>query len=135
MAMKKRMTRDQFEQSFGALNPVGHVVIAFDSDAVAADARAALLEGGAVDDDIYVFTSAELEPRLSAMLRNASGTAGFGYEVTLMRRYLALMQENAGWLVVHAPSDAEAERVGEVARRFHAKSAVRYHTMASEELV
>ena len=133
--MKKRMTRDQFEQSFGALNPVGHVVIAFDSDTVAADARNALLEGGSVDDDIFVFTSAELEPRLSAMLRNASGTAGFGYEVTLMRRYLALMQENAGWLVVHAPGAAVAERVAEVARRFHAKSAVRYHTLASEELV
>ena len=133
--MKQRMTRDEFEQSFGALNPVGHVVIAFDSDKVAADARNALIEGGIVDDDIFVFTSAELEPRLSAMLRNASGTAGFGYEVTLMRRYLALMQENAGWLVVHAPDDAEAERVAEVARRFHAKSAVRYHTLASEELV
>ena len=133
--MRKRMTRDEFEQSFGALNPVGHVVIAFDSDAVAADARKTLLDGGTVDDEIFVFNSEELEPRLSAMLRNASGTAGFGYEVTLMRRYLALMQENAGWLVVHAPGDADAERVAEVARRFHAKSAVRYHTLASEELV
>ena len=58
-----------------------------------------------------------------------------GYEVTLMRRYLALMQENAGWLIVYAPEEAEAERVAEVARRFHAKSAVRYRTLASEELV
>jgi len=133
--MQKRMTREQFEQSFGALNPVGHVVLAFDSDRVASDARSALLEGGAADDDIFVFSSAELEPRLAEMLRNTSGTAGFGYEVTLMRRYLALMQENAGWLIVHAPEDAEADRVSEVARRFQAKSAVRYRTLASEELV
>jgi len=133
--MHQRTTKEQFEQSFGALNPVGHVVMAFDSDQVAADARSALLDGGTPDEDILVFASAELEPRLSEMLRNASGTASIGYEVTLMRRYLALMQENAGWLIVYAPEDAQAERVAEVARRFHAKSAVRYRTLASEELV
>ena len=131
----ERMTKDRFEQTLGALNPVHHVVMAFDSDQVAADARSALLEAGLGDADILVFSSKELEPRLSEMLRATSGTAGFGYEVTLMRRYLALAQENVGWLVVYAPSDETAEKVGEVAKRFNAKSAVRYHSLASEELV
>ena len=131
----ERMTKDHFEQTFGALNPVGHVVIAFPDDKGAADARNALLQGGSDTADILSFQSKELEPRLDEMLRASSGTAGFGYEITLMRRYLALAQENVGWLVVFAPDDDVAARVGEVAKRFGAKSAVRYHSLASEDLL
>jgi hypothetical protein len=133
--MKERMTKDRFQQTLGALNPVGHVVIAFPDDKAAADARTELLDGGCSDADILVFSSAELEPRLAEMMRTTSGTAAFGYEGTLMRRYLALAQEDVGWLVVYAPTDDVAARIGEVAKRFSAKSAVRYHTLASEELV
>ncbi len=131
----ERMTRDRFEQTLGAMNPVGHVVLAFDDDKVAGEARQVLLDGGFDDADILVFSSTELEPRLSNMLRSTSGASGFGYESTLMRRYLALTQEGAGWLVVYAPEDEAAEKVGDAAKRFNAKSAVRYHSLASEDLV
>ena len=67
----ERMTKDRFEQTLGALNPVHHVVMAFDSDQVAADARSALLEAGLGDADILVFSSNELEPRLAAHTRAA----------------------------------------------------------------
>ncbi len=132
---QERMTKDSFEQTLGAFNPVDHVVLAFDDDQVAADARSALQKAGFGEADILVFTSKELEPRLAEMLRVSSGASGFGYEVTLTRRYLALAQENVGWLVVYAPEDEAAEKVTEVAKRLRAKSAVRYHSLASEELV
>ncbi|MEO7335290.1 MAG: hypothetical protein ABIV63_01810 [Caldimonas sp.] len=131
----ERMTRERFQETFGAMNPVGHTVLAFDDDKTAADARAALLDAGLGEADVLSFTSKELEPRLDAMMRKTTGTAGFGYEVTLMRRYMALTQENVGWLVVYAPDDDVAERVAEVARKFNAKSAVRYHLLASEDLL
>jgi hypothetical protein len=130
-----RMTRDRFEQTLGAMNPIGYVVMALPDERSAADALSALRDAGFGDEDAYTYTSRELEPRIDAMLRAASGTAGFGYESTLMRRYLALAQENVGWLVVYAPEADRAEQVAEVARRFHARSAVRYHTLASEDLI
>ena len=91
-------------------------------------------EGGAADDDIFVFSSA-LEPRLAEMLRNTSGTAGFGYEVTLMRRYLALMQENAGGPSCMHRKTPRLTASPRSRGTSTPSSAVRYRTLASEELV
>ena len=73
-----------------------------------------------------------LELRKGSLRSQASK---FGYELTLMRRYLAFAEAGAGWLVVYAPTDAAVARVVEVARRFHALCAVRYHRLASEDLI
>ena len=133
--MSKRMTKDEFQESLGALNPVGHVVLAFANDPIAADARADLLQAGFTDQDILSYTSAELFPDLDDMIRNASGAAGFGYEINLMRRYLTLAGEGCGWLVVYSPDDDQVEKVSLVAKRFGAKSAVRYGRLVNEDLV
>jgi len=133
--MAERMTKERFQQTLGALNPVGHIVLAMPDDEAARRARQALLDAGFADADILVYTSAELEPELSRLLRVTPGSAGFGYEVVLMRRYLALAQEDVGWLVVYAPADQQAAKVAEVAKRYGARSAVRYHTLANEDLV
>ena len=133
--MAERMTKERFQQTLGALNPVGHIVLALPSDDAAGQARRALLDAGFGDADLLSYTSKELEPQLSQLLRVTPGSAGFGYEVVLMRRYLALAQEDVGWLVVYAPGDEQAARVAEVAKRFGAKTAVRYHTLANEDLV
>ena len=133
--MSKRMTKGEFQESLGALNPVGHVVLAFANDAIAADARADLLQAGFADQDILSYTSAELFPDLDDMIRNASGAAGFGYEINLMRRYFTLAGEGCGWLVVYSPEDDQVEKVSLVAKRFGAKSAVRYGRLVNEDLV
>ena len=51
-------------------------------------------------------------------MRNASGAAGFGYEITLMRRYMTLAGEGAGWLIVYSPDEAQVAQVTEIAKRF-----------------
>jgi hypothetical protein len=133
--MSKRMTKGEFQKSLGALNPVGHAILAFASDAVADEAKKALLQAGFAAEDILEYTSGELFPNLDEMMRKASGAAGFGYEVTLMRRYMTLASEGCGWLVVYAPEDAQTAKVKAVAAQFAAKSAVRYGRLASEDLV
>jgi hypothetical protein len=133
--MSKRMTKGEFQESLGALNPVGNAVLAFASDAVAASAKQALLQAGFSEEDILTYTSAELFPNLDEMMRKASGAAGFGYEITLMRRYMTLASEGCGWLVVYCPDDAQTASVQAVATKFEAKSAVRYGRLASEDLV
>jgi hypothetical protein len=129
------MTKGEFQASLGALDPVDHAILAFENDSVAADAAKALRDGGFGEADVLVYTSGELFPDLNEAMRNASGAAGFGYQVTLMRRYMTLASEGCGWLVVYAPDDAQRDTVQEIARRFGARSAVRYGRLASEDLV
>lgn len=135
--MSKRMTKAEFDEmsTLGAFNPVGHAILAFENDAVAAEARQALQEAGFGDDDILASTSAVLFPNLDEMMRNASGAAGFGYEITLMRRYLTLASKGAGWLAVYSPEDEQTEKIKAVAERLQALSAVRYGRLLHEDLV
>jgi hypothetical protein len=133
--MSKRMTKGEFQESLGALNPVGNTVLAFANDAIAADARADLLQAGFIAEDILEYTSQELFPDLENMIRKASSAAGFGYEINLMRRYLTLAGEGCGWLVVYAPEDDQVAKVTQIAKRFGAKSAVHYGRLVNEDLV
>ena len=131
----KRLTKEDIRNTTGILNPVGHVVLAFRDDSVTAEAVAALHAAGLTEADILVYTAEEATPRLRERVRTASEAAGFGYEITLMRRYLAFAEQGAGWLIVYAPDDAAVQRVVEVAKRFHALCAVRYHRLANEDLI
>jgi hypothetical protein len=94
-----------------------------------------LVDAGFHEQDILSFTSGELFPDLNDMLRNASGAAGFGYEIQLMRRYMTLASEGAGWLVVYAPEDAKTEQIGDIAKRLAAKSAVHYGRFLHQDLI
>ncbi len=131
----KRMTKGDMPQSLGTYNPVGHVLVALPSDAVAQEARQALRDIGFDDEDVLHYSADEERAQMDGMLAHASEMAGFGYEVTLMRRYQALAREGCGWLLVYAPDAPHAERVTEVARRFGARSAVKYHWLVVEDLL
>jgi hypothetical protein len=131
----KRLTKEDIRRTAGTLNPVGHVVLAFKDDAVTSEAVAALRAEGLADDDILHYLAVDATPRLRERVRTASQAAGFGYEITLMRRYLALAESGAGWLIVYAPSDAAVQHITDVATRFHALCAVRYHRLANEDLI
>jgi hypothetical protein len=131
----KRMTKDDLPQSLGAFKPVGHVVVALPDEERARDAARALREAGFHDEDILDFSGPEHAARMSQLLDHASEFAGFGYEIVLMRRYQELNRQGCSWLLVYAPGDEQAQRVAEVARRFGALSAVKYHRLVEEDLV
>ena len=131
----KRLTKEDIRNSSGILNPIGHVVLAFKDDAVTAAAVTALHAAGFVDEDILAYTAAEATPRLRERVRTASEAAGFGYEITLMRRYLGFAEAGAGWLIVYAPDDVAVQRITDVAKQFGALCAVRYRRLANEDLI
>jgi hypothetical protein len=132
----RRLTKDDIRNASGILNPVGHVVLAFTDDTTAtAEAVAALHAAGFTDADILAYSASEATPRLRERVRTASEAAGFGYEITLMRRYLAFAEAGAGWLIVYAPTDSAVQRITEVATRHGALCAVRYHRLANEDLL
>ena len=129
------MTKDELPQSFGAFKPVDHVVLAFADDATADAATQALRKAGFGDSDVIAYSAAEKDSRMRAMLEHASDAAGFGYEISLMRRYQQLARDGASWLVVYAPQDEQGERVGEIAKQHGALAAVKYHRLVVEDIV
>lgn len=135
--MSKRVTRSDLTemQTLGALNPVGSAILAFETDAVATSAAHAFVAEGFAAEDVLTLTSGELFPTLDDMMRNASGAAGFGYEITLMRRYMTLASEGAGWVIVYSPDEEQIKKVVAVATQMSARSAVHYGRLASEDLV
>ncbi len=58
-----------------------------------------------------------------------------GMEWPEVERYFQAAQQGATFLVVYAPSDAETNRVMNVARRFDLKLARKYHRLAIEHLL
>ncbi len=133
----KRMTKADHPQSFGAFKPVGHVVVAMPDDERAAAAVQALHGAGFEAADIIEYTAAEEDDEMDRMLADAdaTGLTGFGYEVSLMRRYQELAREGASWLIVYAPEDDKASRVAEVARAHGALMAEKYHRLVIEDLI
>jgi len=131
----KRLTKADHPRSFGAFKPVGHVVVAMPDDNRAALAVAALHEAGFDDDDILQYTAAEEDDEMDRMLRYTSDFAGFGYELSLMRRYQQLAKNGASWLIVFAPDDAQTKRVSEAVGRHGALMAEKYHRLVIEDLL
>jgi hypothetical protein len=133
----KRMTKADHPQSFGAFKPVGHVVVAMPDDARAAAAAQALLAAGFEAEDILEYTAAEEDDEMDRMLRNAeaNAVAGFGYEVSLMRRYQELAREGASWLIVYAPDDEQAAKVAATVDAHGALMAEKYHRLVIEDLL
>ena len=131
----KRLTKEEIRNTAGIINPIGHVIVAFPDDAVTADAVKALHEAGYGTHDVLAYTAAEATPRLRERVHSASQASTFGYEITLMRRYLAYAEEGSGWVIVYAPTDESVERLVAIAKQFNAKCAVRYHRLASEDLI
>ena len=130
----KRLTKEDIRNA-PILNPVDHVILAFENNDVTTEAVEALRAAGFAAEDILAYTPEEATPRLRERVREASGAAGFGYEIVLLRRYLSYAEQGAGWLIVYAPDDAAVQRVVDVATRFNAKCAVRYHRLANEDLI
>ena len=131
----KRMTKADHPQSLGAFKPVGHVVVAMPDDTSAAGAVQALRQQGFDADDILAYSAAEEDDEMDRMLQHTSDFAGFGYEVTLMRKYRELAARGASWLIVFAPDEDQAQVVAEVVKAHGALMAEKYHRLVIEDLL
>jgi hypothetical protein len=100
------------------------------------DALAAALKGaGWPDQSVRKFSPRESTAEFQAMVDHAGPLAGFGDEITFVRRYLALTQQGYGWLLVQADDSERAAAAAEMARSFGATQAVYDRTLTEEELI
>jgi hypothetical protein len=81
------------------------------------------------------FSPRESVAELRAMVAQAGPLAGLGYEITLLKRYLALAEKGTQWLLVQAEDSERAASVAEAARHCGATLAVYYRTLTVEELM
>ena len=121
--------------SFGVFKPVGSVMVGLPAQAQADALDAALQRRGWASDEIAHFVPSDTIEELEQMVENAGPLAGFGYELTLLRRYLALSQKGTKWLLVQVKDNDHAGMVAESARASGAILAVHYKTLTVEELL
>jgi hypothetical protein len=133
--MIQRLTKEDRPLSHGTFKPVGHVMIALRDEARAGEARRELLEAGFEEEDILYYSAGEAGAEMAWLIDHASEFAGFGYEITMMRRYQELARLGCEWLLVYSPEDAPTSRLTEIAKQFGAMAAVKYHRLVVEDLI
>ena len=126
---------EQLPTSFGVFKPVGWLMVGLPTQA-GADALVIALQGASWPSaGLLPFTPSESQSELEAMVENAGSMAGFGFEITLLRRYVALTKEGYRWLLVKVDSAAHAAAAAEQARACGATLAVHYRMLTVEELI
>jgi hypothetical protein len=121
--------------SFGVFKPVGHVMMGLPSQAQLDALVTALHRAGWLTPAVRQFSPRETVDELRAMVGNAGPLAGFGYEITLLQRYLALAEKGYLWLLVQADDGERAAAAADIARTCGATLAVYYRMLTEEELI
>ncbi len=121
--------------SFGVFKPVGHVMMGLPTQA-RVDALVLALQGaGWPDAGVRQFSPRESVQEMRTMVDSAGPLAGFGYEITLLKRYLALAEQGYRWLLVQADSTEQATAAAALASASGATLAVYYRRFTVEELI
>jgi hypothetical protein len=121
--------------SFGTFKPVGHLMLGLPAPVALPALEAALTAAGWPGDSLLHFAPGRSVADLETMVGDAGAMAGFGYEITLLHRYLALSREGYRWLLVKVDGNNQAVAAADLARAHGAGLAVYYRTLVTEELI
>jgi hypothetical protein len=121
--------------SFGTFKPVGHVMIGLPTQAQADALVLALHGAGWSGTAVLHFLPKESVGELQALVAEAGTLAGFGAEITLLRRYVTLAEQGYRWLLVKVDDAEHAQAAAAVARACGATWAVHYRMLTVEELI
>jgi hypothetical protein len=121
--------------SFGVFKPVGWMMVGLPTQQQSDAAVMALYGAGWPGTQVLHFAPSESVAELQSAIANAGPLAGFGYEITMLRRYLALAREGYKWLLVEVDDTSQAAAAAELVRACGATLAVRYRSLTVEELI
>ncbi|MFN0182982.1 MAG: hypothetical protein ACKVQR_04100 [Aquabacterium sp.] len=121
--------------SFGVFKPVGHVMTGLQAQGQMDALVSALHAAGWPAASVRQFSPRESLSQLRAMVDNTGPLANFGYEITLLRRYVALTEEGYLWLLVKVEDSEHAAQAAALARACGATVAVHYRTLTVEDLI
>lgn len=127
-------TSEHKRSDFGAFYPMGYVVAAFPGASDAKRVRKDLLTGGYEERDVLHFEADAMAASLRRNLEGAGLMAGLGATKSSLRRQLGLAEKGCDFLLVHAPSHEEVDRVMNVVHRVPFRLAQKFHRFAIEDL-
>ena len=126
---------DDLPTSFGVFKPVGHLMIGLPTQEQTDTLVSALQGAGWTSHEVRQFTPRESVAELEDLVEKAGALAGFGYEITRLRRYLTRARGGQLWLLVKVEDTDEAAQAAELARERGATLAVHYRLLTVEELI
>lgn len=121
--------------SFGVFNPVGWLMLGLPTQAGADATVPALQDAGWPSAEVLRFVPSETLSELQTLVDEAGPLAGFGYEITLLSRYVKLTREGYRWLLVKVDSLSLAATAARIAQGHGATLAVHYRRLMTEELI
>ncbi len=119
--------------SYSAFKPVGHTVIGFPDDESSERAQQLLSEDGV--QGLQQVPSSDMRSMMAALLDLAGGSAEFGHEVVVMRRFLSMSAKGYGWLIVPTADDEEARSILATIEPLGARVAVKYDRLIITDLL
>ncbi len=131
----ERATIDDIPTWFGLFKPVGWLMVGLPSPAQAEALERALHRAGWTAATVLRFDPGESAAQLQALTDDPGPLAGFGYEITLLRRYADLARHGFGWRLVKVEDDEQAAQAAVIARENGATLAVHYRMLTVEELI
>jgi hypothetical protein len=129
------MNKVEPPEAYGVLKPVGHVIVSFPTDADMRGAQAALRDDGFGGDDVVVYSPAQMKAQADKSIAEAGILSTVGQELNLVKALRDLAEQGYSFLVVRAPKDEQAQRVAQIAQRFHAQRAQKFGHLIIEELI
>lgn len=118
----------------GIFYPTGHLVTAFATADLAAQARRALREAGFPDAHL-LSVDAETMAREAAENLHGHGLLSVGASVPTRQKQLDLAQEGCHFLVIYAPEDADHEKALQALAGLPPRYAVKYRRLIIENLI
>ena len=118
----------------GTLHGLGEALAVPANAALAERVQGDLVTGGYDEQDAMLFDAGDVIPSAQKQLENADWLARLGRADEMVQTHLNAAKGGSTFLLVYAPSDPEAERVMNVARRGPLQFAHRYRRFAIETL-
>lgn len=134
-AMSDAVSAKALPTSHGVFKPVGHVMVGAPQPAQTQALIQVLHDAGWTHEAVLHFEPGDVIDTLKHMVDDAGPLSGFGSEISLLRRFIALSEEGYRWLLVKADDLETAQAVGRMASEQGATQAVYYRTLTVEELI
>jgi hypothetical protein len=139
--MEERMTKPsrldtaQPPRKFGMFYPRGYVIVAFKNEDDASRVRQLLIDGGYDEEDVQVMDTESVLQGSNADLEHLSPLIrALGSEPELMEGHRAGAEAGHTFLIAYAPSELDAQRLMNVARRQGYLRAQKYDRFSFTEL-
>ncbi len=130
-----RLDMSQRPTKFGMFYPRGYVIVTFDNEAAAELVRQQLLIGGYDEDDVHLMdTKRVLEGSSEDLAQLSPLIKALGSESQIMEGHRAGAAAGQSFLIAYAPSDLDAQRLMNVARRQGYLKAQKYDRFSFTEL-